>query len=429
MYDDDRVASMVALMDYLLSIGRNEAYIDYAFELVAIHKGGAQAQNPKSPAEAGCALLAVADLLDYSDRPVRESLLFPAQSSRDRKVALLEEAVTMLTMGKVWERALSVADELLKQYKAEFAYDKASALLAKTAKLYSDIATVERFETGFYRIGYYGLNFPDSIRNKEFIYRGAELEQMSTVQNRIRARFPTANFLAGKVDESELFNQEGCHIKVAKVDPIVDAESLPKSPLASAALPTFQRKFFQTAHVRRFVASRPLKKAGVEKDKDNEFATLWLLETTLETVTTMPTYQRRLEVVSRVDVEVSPIVGAHKSLVQKNDEIVQFLQKYSQPTDNPSPFTMLLNGCILALVNGGVLMYAKAFFGAEYLSANPSHAPIVKAIKDELRRQNALLSEGLVLHDRIVQSEMRALHTTLVDYHTTASKGLEDSLR
>lgn len=41
------------------------------------------------------------------------------------------------------------------------------------AELFRNIRTQERFVTAYYRVAFFGQGFPESIKNREFIYRGA----------------------------------------------------------------------------------------------------------------------------------------------------------------------------------------------------------------------------------------------------------------
>jgi dedicator of cytokinesis protein 1 len=52
-----------------------------------------------------------------------------------------------------------------------------------------------------------------------------------------------------------------------------------------------------------------------------------------------------------------------------NQELAQIVVKFSQPADNISPLTMILQGTIEAAVNGGVKNYIDAFFSAEFVAA------------------------------------------------------------
>lgn len=60
------------------------------------------------------------------------------------------------------------------------------------SQFYRKIVGVDRFFAEYFRVGYYGKGFESSIQNKEFIYRGFELERMADFAQRVQAKFPNA---------------------------------------------------------------------------------------------------------------------------------------------------------------------------------------------------------------------------------------------
>lgn len=74
---------------------------------------------------------------------------------------------------------------------------------------------------------------------------------------------------------------------------------------------------------------------------------------------------------------------------------------------------MAMNGTVDAAVNGGVNMYKKAFFSDDYVSANPTHTPLLNAFKDALRDQLGIVEDGMMLHKTLVPASLMGLHEHL----------------
>jgi dedicator of cytokinesis protein 3 len=97
--------------------------------------------------------------------------------------------------------ACELADALKRQYSSvTFEYAKLSALFRRCADWYDSIVNVERYYPSIFRVAYYGMKFPPQIRNKEFIFRGAPLEQIIDFSSRARAKFPGSVLLELKAE-------------------------------------------------------------------------------------------------------------------------------------------------------------------------------------------------------------------------------------
>merc|ERR1711991_116486 len=343
---------------------------------------------------------------------------YPGEPMYERKAKVMEKAAGFLEEGKVYEEAVRVYDELGHELERALLFERAAGIWSKKSSVLRKIVSEERFAVAFYRIGYFGKGVASSVRNQEFVMRGRPLEQMSDVQNRLRTRYPAATFLPNKAKIEEYFEADGFFIQIAKVEPVVEKESLPTSPYG-IAISKNQADFFKTAYVSCFKSSRPLKKEGVVKNKQNEFATLYTLETTV-TTRVLPSVLTRAPVLKREDREITPILGSLTMVGDKNAELADMATKYGAPgnSDNINPLLMAANGVLAANVNGGSKMLIDAFLVPEYLSANPSDVPIAENLKVELKRQADIVEELVAILKRripVEMPEMKPLLETLVD--------------
>lgn len=67
----------------------------------------------------------------------------------------------------MWEIAVSVCKELIRQYEDEvFDYINLSELYKKMSDLYDAIMKQLRPQPEYFRVGYYGKGFPEFLQNK-----------------------------------------------------------------------------------------------------------------------------------------------------------------------------------------------------------------------------------------------------------------------
>lgn len=104
-YEDDRTIATLKLMEYLKQTGRSETYAKYVVQLCKLHVSSG------NHTEAALTLLKICDLLDWSDTRVDALEHYPAQSSRDRRLAIYNEVVSYLDKGKEWERGITILKE------------------------------------------------------------------------------------------------------------------------------------------------------------------------------------------------------------------------------------------------------------------------------------------------------------------------------
>lgn len=68
----------------------------------------------------------------------------------------------------MWEYAVDVCKELVKQYEEQHTYDlkRLSSLLRDMAGFYDNILCIKRPDPEYFRIGYFGRGFPSFLQNQ-----------------------------------------------------------------------------------------------------------------------------------------------------------------------------------------------------------------------------------------------------------------------
>uniref|UniRef100_A0A4W5P4H1 Dedicator of cytokinesis protein 4 n=1 Tax=Hucho hucho TaxID=62062 RepID=A0A4W5P4H1_9TELE len=411
--DGKKIGCTVSLLNfYKTELNKEEMYIRYIHKLYELHL---KAQNYT---EASYTLLLYDELLEWSDRPLREFLNYPMQSEWQRKEYLHLTIVQNFDRGKCWENGIILCRELADQYESYYDYRNLSKMRMMEASLYDKIMDQQRLEPEFFRVGFYGKKFPFFLRNKEFVCRGHDYERLEAFQQRMLNEFPHAIAMqhVNQPDQT-IYQAEAQYLQIYAVSPIPESQDV----LQRDGVPDNIKSFYKVNHIWRFRYDRPFHKGT--KDKENEFKSLWVERTTLTLVQSLPGISRWFEVEKRELVEVSPLENAIEVIENKNLQLRTLIaQCQSRQMQNINPLTMCLNGVIDAAVNGGLARYQEAFFVKDYVVNHPEDGEKIGRLRELMFEQAHILEYGLAVHEKFVPQDMRPLHKKLVDqFHVMKS--------
>ena len=124
----------------------------------------------------------------------------------------------------------------------------------------------------------------------------------------------------------------------------------------------------------------------------NDFTSLWTEKTVLICEDAFPTVLRRSEVVEIRIIDISPVENALNDVEAKKNELDGLERRYHAISQtevdrskiNTNILSMALNGAVDAPVNQGIPMYRKAFFGSDFMAANPEKAPLVQRLQEAI---------------------------------------------
>ncbi|KAH9422669.1 Dedicator of cytokinesis protein 3 [Dermatophagoides pteronyssinus] len=360
-------------------------------------------------AEAGFTLKLQADQLTWS-------------TESSRKESLCQTMLNYFEKGHCWEEGIRVCKDLQQVYERNFKYRKLSAILKRNAELLDKILTEHRPDNEYFRVSFYGMDFPSFLQNSTFIFRGLEFEKISSFTHRIQREFPDAQLLTKVIPTDENITESKCqYIQIFSVKPI------PELPIAADLFGPADHQalqYYQTNSVRQFSQDRPIQRGPF--DPNNEFKSLWIERTIYTTEQSLPGMLRMFKVTSTLVTYLSPIENACETIENKNSELSKLIQTYGgagqESANRPesiAPLSMRLQGILDAAVNGGVAKYIEAFLGSEFLSANPDQATNVTRLKDRIAQQIQLVEAGLQLHGRLAPTAVRPLHTRLLERFST----------
>lgn len=423
-WEIERTIATIRLMNYFRSTGRVDAYRRYVHALVAQHVAS------KSFVEAAHTLLLHANLLRWDNTEEQEDAQggFPKQSVSARKVALYRQAITYFDQGKMWEMCIKLLNELRVVIERDlFDFSLLSELSVLQGQFYKNIVTTERFFCEYFRVGYYGRGFPVTLRNKEFIFRGLELERLADFSQRIHAKFPESVLMKSTDPPTdEVLNADGQHLQIFSVKPcsLVEKDGKP-NPRLNKNMPANISKYHIFNEVNCFLYSKPFRKNKVKGETQmQEFADLWYNNWYMVTEDAFPTVHTRSEVIKKIVVETTPIQNAIAMIADKNREIQTVTAKQEAAG---STLTLVLKGVIDAAVNGGTTLYTQAFLNDSYLQSNPKDISLCEQLHSLLDQQIPLLEEGLKVHARMCSAEMAGLQEQLETQLKTMTEQLRAS--
>uniref|UniRef100_A0A671QXK9 Dedicator of cytokinesis 4 n=1 Tax=Sinocyclocheilus anshuiensis TaxID=1608454 RepID=A0A671QXK9_9TELE len=380
---------------YKTELNKEEMYIRYIHKLYELHL---KAQNYT---EASYTLLLYDELLEWTERPLREFLTYPMQSEWQRKECLHLTIIHNFDRGKV--SPSRILGCILSHFKTS---------------LYDKIMNQQRLEPEFFRVGFYGKKFPFFLRNKEFVCRGNDYERLEAFQQRMLSEFPHAIAMQhANLPDQTIHQADAQYLQIYPVSPVPENQDV----LQRDGVPNNIKSFYKVNHIWRFRYDRPFHKGT--KDKENEFKSLWVERTTLALAQSLPGISSWFEVEKRELVEMSPLENASEVIENKTLQLRTLIaQCQMRQMLNINPLTMCLNGVIDAAVNGGLARYQEAFFAKDYIANHPEDGEKITRLRELMFEQAHILEFGLAVHEKFVPQDMRPLHKKLVDqFHVMRS--------
>ena len=376
--------------------------------------------------EAAIVLLSHAELCSWSVEDQCEPLgsLFPRQSHFERKEEIVLSAIDLFHHGRYWERAIDLIHQLKEQYESSiYDYRKLSVILRREADMRESIIDRDRFFSTYFRVAFYGRGFSAEYMNKEFVYKGAELERVAEFVGRIMSKFPNCEKMnASDVPSDDIINGSGRYIQIHTCLPVPSP-----AVMAHDERPLRIQKYYEHDRVETFMYAKTFRKG---EKSGNEFRDLWVCNTYVTVETPFPHVYRRNLVISRREEFISPIQNAINMIVSKNSELTLLVEKHSNGmTENVNPFTMTLNGIIDAAVNGGVYNYRDAFFTPKYLAMFPQDEEKLAELRKALSDQEEILEDALSVHKKVCGDGLLALHHKLEQFFAKMKKDLQPMLR
>ncbi|XP_040577137.1 dedicator of cytokinesis protein 1 [Lepeophtheirus salmonis] len=420
--DDDheksnRMSCIVNLLDFYKSVKRDEMYVRYLKKIIVLH------EKCENYSEAAFTLLQYTKLLSWTDKPLSPVLLYKERhpeisTNWTLKELLHKDIISNFEKSHMWEWAIKICEVLELQYKEEtFDYPKLAELHDTMAGFYNNIMTDLRPEPEYFRVAFYGRGFAAFLQNKTFVYRGRGYEKLSEFQNRIMDQFPDAELMKTLETPSDEESQKPIQlVQINKVEPVMEE----KRKFQGKKIRQQILDYYRVNEVNKFMYSRPYMK---DKQKDNEFASLWVDRTVMYTKEMFPGVLQWFQVLIPTETfTLCPLDNAIENMYKTNEDLRRLIL-------GDPPFNLLsmkVKGVIDAAVNGGISKYEKAFFSESYIQEHPDHEDKIRLLKNLIAEQIPDLDILLQLHDHKKRPELNEFHESLVKMFETIRNEVEE---
>ncbi|KAL8669618.1 MAG: hypothetical protein Q9168_005803 [Polycauliona sp. 1 TL-2023] len=305
-----QIMHTLQLMEYLKDMQKEGMFIRYVHQLADVQS------KMQNYTEAGLALQLHANLYQWSTTTVAamSEPSYPEQASSERKEQLYFEMIKHFEDGAAWDCALSSYKELAEQYEHHsYEYLKLARTRHSMARIYESIAKGERPSSRYFRVIYRGLGFPDSLRDKEYVFQGESGERQAVFVDRLRIQHPAAQI----TPPSDVDNLEGQYLQVASVTPHRDLEH----PLYQVSkVPQPVREHVLQSRPNRFAVTSRRHSPATDVRKQ------WIEKTIYTTAEAFPTILGKSEIISVDSLELSALQTALERITRKTSEVAA-LQK------------------------------------------------------------------------------------------------------
>ncbi|KAJ6638701.1 Dedicator of cytokinesis protein 1 [Pseudolycoriella hygida] len=409
---ENRMACTVSLLQFYLEVNRNEMYIRYVNKLCDLH------MEFDNYTEAAFTLKLHSNLLKWNDTPLSSLLRSHRHVSsithRQLKESLYNDIIDYFDKGKMWECAINMCKELAEQYEKEiYDYRSLSHIHLKLAQFYEKILKEMRHESEYFRVAFYGLRFPEFLRNKVFVYRGKEYERLSEFCTRILTQHPAAELMQTLTSPGdEITQSDGQYIQINSVEPMMTDDPHLNRLKEKVTTPEIV-KYYQTNNVQNFKFSRPYYK-DTGGDDNNTVGNFWLERTIMKTNFPLPGILRWFPVIEAKTFKISPLEYAIETMELTNKAVRDLIIAHRNDENLPiHPLSMKINGVVDPAVMGGFSKYEEAFLTPEYLMKNSQDEHLIEKLKDLIASQIPLLEIALAVHKSKAPSNLLPFHDRL----------------
>ena len=409
-FDDDRTFHKLNIKAYLKNANKPELFHSFINSMYEEHL----ARNDYIQAALSLELLALTYQWDHNTIfPALFRPKFPEQTAFERKETLYKLIANNYIKGNSLERATDTYNELLDAYN-KHTYDlKLFAYVHnKLAKLYLDLELMDKLLPLFFRVAFIGAGFPTNIRGKEQIYEGLPFEHITLIHERLLRLYPGARIVLDDEEARRLREriQTGRYLHVQTVEPVAEISD----KLFNTSIGV--RQYARNKDLRFFTTNRKI--PGLSSVFD-----LWTEETTYETYLSFPTLMNRLEIKKTTVVKLLPLDNAIRTVVSKNNDLVQVELMINIAFKEKTDYTSLMNdllrhlaGTVDSPVNGGVGQYRTFFSDAKY-NSKEEYAAKIRILRLAFNDLTIILNRCLHLHGKLVPLTMKGSHEVLVELY------------
>ncbi|KAL3982148.1 C2 domain in Dock180 and Zizimin proteins family protein [Acanthocheilonema viteae] len=385
----------VELLKFYKLIGQADLYVSYVYKLYDLH----MLSNNKI--EAAFTLLKHAETLSWAECELPTAVLDAhlnrqCGTQRQLKEALYNEAANLFDEKELWEESIGILKELTFQYEKNYEYEKLPSLLQRLAELYHKVSTQGRVACTYFLVGFYGLNFPGYLNNRQFIYRGNECEAIVSFRHRMLSTFPGAQLINTMDECSHLSKHDNKFLQIFPVKPLF--ESCWEKKCSNRLI----RWYFKNNRVQKFEFCKGEIRKGTKwtELEDSEIMRSWVIRRSVSIEEQLPNILRWSQITAFSDlIECSPLMEAVTTMQKNNEEMEEMAHVVlSTPLESVVPLGGKIRGIVQAFVQGGIKNY-KIFFSDRCASVLTSEEhELVRQLRTLIRNQVPILEFCLYAH-------------------------------
>ncbi|KAI5737707.1 hypothetical protein M8J76_015984 [Diaphorina citri] len=323
----------------------------------------------------------------------------------------LESCASYLEQSERYELLPHLYRLILPLYEARRNYEaQARCYQALTQACYHVVTTVrsgKRLLGRFYRVAFFGQEYFEEEHCVEFVYKEPKVTSLSEISERLLHQYTnkfgnnTVKIImdSAPINANEL-DPKIAHIQVTSVTPHFD-----KIDLESCRTTEFE----QNHDVATFMFETPFTKDGSNKPRA-EPCDQWKRRTIITTEYSFPYVKKRLKVVSKREIELSPIEVALDEMNQRVAELADVV--FTKPTD-PKKLQLRLQGSVCVQVNAGPLAYATAFLDPARDGDREYPDEKIEELKDVFREFVRVCYAALQLNSQVVRADQTEYQAAL----------------
>jgi hypothetical protein len=332
---------------------------------------------------------------------------------------VVERAIAYLTKAQLYESAHELYKLLLPVHEKAHDYAKLSASHAALSNIFNKIVesinNQSRLFGSYYRVGFYGARYGD-LNGKEFVYKEPKITRLGEIQDRLMTLYSrklgttiTMITTSGDVEVKKL-EPDNCYMQLTHVSPYFDDWELK------------QRKtdYERNNNIGRFIFETPFVK-GSTKSQSPQLVEQWKRKTILTVEAAFPYMKRRLPVVNKEAVELSPIETAIEAIEGRVHSLSAQLEY-----PNAKTLPLVLQGSVRSAVNAGPTEISKVFLAP---GCDKTFGPIFcDRLRIVLQSFLDICQEALAKNKEIIASAQLNFHQELEEGYIATKAVIEPML-
>jgi len=269
-------------------------------------------------------------------------------------------------------------------------------------QIVKELQANQRIFGHYYRVAFYG-DLLKELDGLEYIYKESGAVRIGEMKTRLQKQFANkfgdekVHMLSNIKDaKSQEMKPGHFYIQLVAVDPYFESDDLTKRSTL----------FEMHNNINKFIYETPFVKGAGDQPITDDLSQQWKKKTILTTELAFPYLRKRIAVVSKKEIELTPIENAIELIKQKSQNLVSEINM-AQP--NTKTLQQQLQGSLLIQVNQGPSAVVETFLGEK----GKAYGGHTKILTDAFSEFLKLLARAVDLNKYLIGPEQLNLQTEL----------------